>query len=758
MQQTLSSNPSKFIKVSFLGEQEGKITWEQKILTASFPYEGLKKVENYNSSGIFSYWSKVFDLKDIYLNVKNSDMGLCILMRAIYLFGTLPPTLGTDDQLVWRKRQAPDDQYQKFLAEIAQDESISNNPEQTKEFKEVSSKLTSLLELQAELPRCAALSFSMLNAEFYKQAILGYKFWLDEPFYAYNNHGIEGKEDRDKEQGINKARVDIKNEKGKPWGEPYQEMEYWSENHYIMFASSEFLAGQLWPQDTFQPARDFLSPVHDPIFRLTGKERQKRAKARVLKWLNNKLLFGWTEFNSAGYYREHMWAVLNLVDFALDEEIRKKAELVLDLLLFDIVRFHHKGSMGAPGGRSQFKSKHNGWDNALGDVIEIMLGTRRIFLDENGEIGCCFATTTYKVPDVLLEIGINPPEFSFIDRSRVSISFEEAPKYGIQYSQKSDQKDSIEQGFNPKRKKHFKVLDEVNEAIRESHNDYGPMEDDTVFWWGVSAYFNGQVVRNTLTCITNFRLKLNKPFTTFANLMGSILFTVEVDLPLIPSVPVPGRPGLIRGSQALIGGLVAGLPGAAFGFFLDDIFGNDLAESTANELSIFLDGSSRTRANIFSYRNKDVMLSSIQNFRPGQLNFQSNVQQATISGEINVFTTSAFPGFSFSNVPFAVGGALPGFALAGNFGAIGGAVVGIVLNEIELEGENPLGDETDGPGYWTGYWALPMVLQHENAAIIAYDFHWTQKRLTDTGSHAWFPKNAFDSVEERRTSFYSDPT
>lgn len=49
----------------------------------------------------------------------------------------------------------------------------------------------------------------MLNAEFYKQAILGYKFWLDEPFYAYNNHGVEGKEDRDKEQGINKARVDI---------------------------------------------------------------------------------------------------------------------------------------------------------------------------------------------------------------------------------------------------------------------------------------------------------------------------------------------------------------------------------------------------------------------------------------------------------------------------------------------------------------------------------------------------------------------
>ena len=30
-------------------------------------------------------------------------------------------------------------------------------------------------------------------------------------------------------------------------------MEFWSENHYIMFASSEYLLGQLWAAETFQP-------------------------------------------------------------------------------------------------------------------------------------------------------------------------------------------------------------------------------------------------------------------------------------------------------------------------------------------------------------------------------------------------------------------------------------------------------------------------------------------------------------------------
>lgn len=484
-------------------------------------------------------------------------------------------------------------------------------------------------------------------------------------------------------------------------GELNQDKKYWSENHYIMFASSELLAGQLWPQETFQPARDFLSP-HDPLFQLNGEKRQERAKARVLKWLNNKLMFGWTEFNSSGYYREHMWAVLNLVDFALDDEVKKKATLVLDLLLFDLVRFQHKGAMGAPGGRSQFKSKNSGWDNGLSDVVEMMLGTRGIFNEVRGELGCCFATTTYKVPDVLLEIGKNPPDFSFIDRSRVSISFEEAAKYGIQYSQKSDQKDSIERGFRPKRDKHFRALAEVNEAIRSSHNDYGQLEDDTVFWWGMSAYYNKQVVRNTFACRDKFYLRENKPFTGFLP---------KLIKGLLPFVLRPLGYAIVGG---LVGGPLGAMAGAAI-VYLDDILSSP-KENSSDELSIFLEGSTRTRANILTYRNKDIMLSSIQNFRPGQLNFQSNVHQATINGEINVFTTSAFTGAA------------------------------------------PLldADDEDGPGYWTGYWALPMILQHENAAIIAYDFHWIQKRLTDVGSHAWFPKKAFDSVEERRTSSYKD--
>ena len=77
------------------------------------------------------------------------------------------------------------------------------------------------------------------------------------------------------------------------------EMEFWSENHYIMFASSEYLLGQLWQDDTFQPCRLFVD-AGDTTGAKTGAQRRDRGRARVLKWLNNRLMFGWMEFNSSG--------------------------------------------------------------------------------------------------------------------------------------------------------------------------------------------------------------------------------------------------------------------------------------------------------------------------------------------------------------------------------------------------------------------------------------------------------------------------
>jgi hypothetical protein len=722
VEKSLIQNTSDTIKAGFSRQDKDKFVYDISLSTPLYPFN---KLADYTFSPPAKYWAKVRKLHEIYMNKEDSDMGLCMLMRSLYLYSILPPSFETGKKLEWRNREFSTELLETFFKEQWSSHEIKGGGTSLSErLQTVQSKLKILLDINAAYPRSAALPYSMINAEISKQAVLRYKFWLDEPFKPLHNHGTE---DEDDPKGINKARIDTK------IGKPFEEMEYWSENHYIMFASSEYLAGQLWPDENFEPAKDFLV-AGEPTKIFTGKERMERGKARVLKWLNNKLLFGWTEFNSSGYYREHMIAMLNLVDFALDDEVKRKATIAMDLILFDIVRFQHKGSMGACGGRSQFKSKNSGWDNAAGDMVEIMLGTRGLFTDGASDIGTSFATSTYKVPDVLLEIGISPPDHSFVDLTRVSIGFDEAPKYGIQYSQKSDQKRSLEKAYAGKVARYFKEVGDANAAIKKVHIDYGAMEDDTIFWWTASGYFQKEVIINTIKCVDRFGLTKNKPFSAIIGILG-------------------------------FGSIVKGLTPFGYHDLVASGMDGTYIEDRFDELSVFLEGSTRTRVNILTYRNRDVMLSSVQNFRAGQLNFQSNISQATLSTEINVFTTAGFAGIDISNVPFALIGAAIGAALSAFAGpaaflvapaaGAAGATAGVMVNEKLVQGANP-GEQGDGPGWWTGYWALPLVVQYENAAILAYDFHWSQRRLADVGSHAWFAKRAFDDFDEVRTSAYDD--
>jgi hypothetical protein len=706
--------------------------YEINIETPGYP---MGPVDKFPAESV-RYWTGTLKnaLGEVYVNKPNADMGLCLIIRTIYLLGVLPSTLGSDEDLTWRKRSAPDDKFARFFAQKAED--LMLDGKQLTDFQVAQAKLQVILEESAKHPRSAAPTFSPLTQEIVRQALHAFKFWMDEPLRVSSN------------QNLINARKTTKIVTSEH--ETDAEMEYWSENHYIMFASSEFLAGQLWEFDEFQPGKEFLDPDSKSGI-LTGMERKERGKARVLKWLNNRLQFGWMEFNSSGYYREHLWALLNLADFSLDREVRDKAALAIDLLLFDVTRFLHKGTMGAAGGRSQFKSKDSGWDNALADAVEILFGARGIFQDKDGQIGASISTSTYKTPEVLLEIGTHPPETPFTDRSRVSITFEEAPKYGISYSKESDQKDSVMEGYAPKRARYYPFIDTVNKDIARTHPGYGATDDDTVFWWGTSAFYNKQIVRGTFDAVKKFGLEKSPVFGALKSLVRVVSGYEKI------------KHGLIGGLIGSVSGAFGAVLGTVAGFFEDDVFGASLLEAASNDLSVLLEGSTRTRANILSFRNQDIMLSSIQNFRPGQFNFQSSICQASLNPAVNVFTTAGFENIDISDLDAVIGGGLFGAALTAATGGVGGVLVvvsavgGIIANEATLTNADlGLVDHEDGPGWWTGSWALPMVVQHDSAAILAYDFHTIQNLLAKSGSHAWFPKTGFDRVDEMRTSAYDD--
>ena len=117
---------------------------------------------------------------------------------------------------------------------------------------------------------------------------------------------------------------------------------YWSENHQILFAVSEYLAGLAWPDKIF---------TNDGS---TGKAHMARGRARVNHWMEQRFAFGYSEFNSANYLRFDIGPAANFIQFAAPEDalLAERMRMCLDLLFFDIACYMHKGSLLAPTGRA----------------------------------------------------------------------------------------------------------------------------------------------------------------------------------------------------------------------------------------------------------------------------------------------------------------------------------------------------------------------------------------------------------------------
>jgi len=142
-----------------------------------------------------------------------------------------------------------------------------------------------------------------------------------------------------------------------------EEMTYWSENHQMLFASAEYILPSFFPGETFVYANQSASWHRD------------RAIARMRAWLDHRLQFGYSEMNSGVYYNQHLPGLFNLVDFSPDEEIRSKALIALDLMMFDIVRRVCQGSFVAASGRQYWAPKRSGWSVSLLDTIELLTGS-----------------------------------------------------------------------------------------------------------------------------------------------------------------------------------------------------------------------------------------------------------------------------------------------------------------------------------------------------------------------------------------------
>lgn len=192
-----------------------------------------------------------------------------------------------------------------------------------------------------------------------ERTVLNFKYWIDEP-------GVDA-------------------------------MCYWSENHHLLFAASEYLAGSLYPERRF--GNDGR----------TGAAHRSRALDRLTGWLWQRFHYGFSEWLSSVYYEQDVAALVVLIDHAGDPLLVERCSMVLDLLLLDGALHRFKSTFVASAGRLYEEEKFRPTSAAMVPLLNHAFSpsgaTRADHVDWN-TLGALFLLRDgYEVPPVLAEIA-----------------------------------------------------------------------------------------------------------------------------------------------------------------------------------------------------------------------------------------------------------------------------------------------------------------------------------------------------------------
>jgi hypothetical protein len=183
----------------------------------------------------------------------------------------------------------------------------------------------------------------------------------------------------------------------------------WTENHHILFASAAYLAGQLYPDETFTNSGQ------------TGCEKMTINRPRILRWLDLRFHTGFSEWLSHVYYDEDLTALLSLVDFCEDPEIVQKATMVIDLILLDMALNSFKGVFGSTHGRSYENTKKWASNEGTTDTQKLLFG-----MGQYSGFDCMSAinlalSLRYRLPPVIAAIAQDGQRPEMENRQRMGI-------------------------------------------------------------------------------------------------------------------------------------------------------------------------------------------------------------------------------------------------------------------------------------------------------------------------------------------------
>lgn len=153
---------------------------------------------------------------------------------------------------------------------------------------------------------------------------------------------------------------------------------FWSENHYIMTASSDLLLRELLDE-----------PISDSLL------------GRVSTFLDVKIEFGTSEWLSPVYLPFTITSLLNLYDFTSYQDIKDKCQILVDRIATEVlaVTSPYDGSIVSPSGRAYARHRKATRGLHLNLFIDfLMSGTNLPRLPQDPEMALreCLKDTTYR--------------------------------------------------------------------------------------------------------------------------------------------------------------------------------------------------------------------------------------------------------------------------------------------------------------------------------------------------------------------------
>ena len=480
--------------------------------------------------------------------------------------------------------------------------------------------------------------------------------------------------------------------------EPKHAEVYWSENHQLLFATAEYLAGQLLADRTFQPtvhAKTGTAWVAytNPAWAISADERMARAYRRLIRWLDHRLMFGLSEWTSPVYFDYDIAALLNLVDFCDNLAIADKAAMVLDIVLLELARFSGHGQGLGTAGRAYPSHKYTGWGASLCDTLQILFGKWEVdkaaeevletwrLQNELERWKQDLAEVTSDAEEDANKLGLEGGEWVMFIANKVEPWKLANPIYQVRraapafsiwnvsdcvgaHSLATSQRYCIPTaifGYAGRQASqgHFE-RSRVSIEFEEGEQEYGigfVGQANVLDWWARGGFGAPETIVGSRDLASDWRMQEVSPFSDM--------------------------PGLFT------------LPGIAL-------------VQAAKALAVESLGSCLTTANLCVWRERGATLSSVQKFRFGQIGRQAQIWQATLGPYVTVWST----------YPAAA----------------------------------PSEKDGDGPSWWGGNASQPRVVQMEDALICIHDSTLLSYTNFKYGhrSHAWFPVAMFHEAQEVR--------